>query len=475
MHTSTQLMESTARLNPLQAPDVTDTNIEHQPWFHFRTLRKAADLLVIKNGDFLVRESISQLGSYTLVVHWGDETVNFLISSSTRPDGNVKFRLTSDAFSTVPELIHHHLKTGYPVSEASPAVLLHPVDRQTTSHPAVAHSSLDSAVPPTRGSKGRNLTSRLSPACFSSRQLDNQVSDTHSAHYLQIMAVVKSILFSSKAAYIPQKLQQYTPAALAAHLTRHDLTLTQLKADRSSDRLGASGPQRLLMPYNDALRREVWFRHAQIKYLSILAVFGAVSIETRTSVISQLIALARELSGASLRNAFSFMSVMEALMSPQVAALTSTWKALREKFSSIMTVFDLQLKPLSLSYYAGTRDECSPPLIPYIQPVVYNLLIGVQDIQPEDLSQKDYLTSGLEAFLNHFESIREYTFPRDEISQLQRTVEQEKEDSSLTRFLQQNHTKTLLSKIDRKFVNDFELYDCAEILTSIISSLMTDY
>ena len=423
-----------------------------------------------------MRESISQPGSYTLVVRWGGDAVNFLISSSIGTDSHVKFRLTSEAFSTVAELLQHHLRTGYPVSETSPAVLLYPVVRQTTSQTGGALCSLHTALRPSRGSKGRNLTSRLSPSCFSCTwQIDGEVSDTHSAHYPQIMAVVKSILFSSRAAYISQKLQQHTPAALAAHITSYDLTLTYMTLDSSPDRLGASGLQRLLMPYNDSLQRDVWFRHSQIKYLSILAVFGAVSVETRAGVISQLIALARELSGVSLRNAFSFMSVMEALMSLQVAALTSTWNALRDKFSSIMTVFDLQLKPLALTYFSGTKDECSLPLIPYIQPVVYNLLIGAQDVQTEYSSQRDYLTFGLDAFLNHFESARGYVLPQDAISQLQRTVAQEKEDPTLSHFLQQNHTKTLLSKIDRKFVNDFELYDCAEILTSILSSLMTDY
>ena len=467
-------MERTAGINLSEARDqvrVADTNIERQPWFHFRIQRKVADLLVSKDGDFLVRESISQIGSYTLVVHWSGETVNFLISCSTGRDGSLKYRFTSDAFSTVSELIQHHVRTGYPVSETSPAVLLCPVDRHAAPQ---THGPSDSPVPPSRESKGRNLTSRLSPSCFSCRrQIDSEVSDTHSAHYLQLMAVVKSILFSSRAAYIPQTLQQHTPSALAAHLTRSDLALTQLTADGASDRLGASGLQRLLMPYNDSLRREVWFRHSHIKYLSILSVFGAVSIEMRTSVISLLIALARELSSVSLRNAFSFMSVMEALMSPQVAALTSTWKVLRDKFSSIMTVFDLQLKPLALSYYAGTAD--TSPLIPYLQPVVYNLMIVVQDVQPEEASQRDSLASGLDAFLNHFEAARAYAPPRDAISELLRTVTQEKDDPALTHFLQQNHIKTLLSKIDRKFVSDFELYDCAEILTSILSSLMTDY
>ncbi|KAI6655490.1 SH2 domain-containing protein 3C isoform X1 [Oopsacas minuta] len=478
----------------------SNTNIEHQPWFHYKIQRKIADLLVNKNGDFLVRESISQLGSYTLVVHWADETINFLISCTIGGDGRPQYRFTSDSFSTIAEVIWYHVNTGCPVSEASPAVLLYPVDRDSTSRSdntsvlsstssgdtSIASSSLDSTFSPvatskpdiamSRCHKGKNITSSLSPSYFSpSHSLDSYVSDTQSTYYLQIMAVVKSILFSSKAVYIPQNLQQYTPLTLAIHLTRTDLLVTQLSADMStpSDRLRATGLQRLLMPYNESIQREAWFRHSQTKYLVILAVFGAANLESRTTLISQLISVARELSTVSLGNAFSFMSVMEALMSPQVANLSSTWCTLREKYSVIMTVFDLQLKPLALSYHSGSYQY--PPVIPYIQPVLYNLLMTVQDVQTEDSSQREDLESGLDAFLNHFEAAKNYSTPNEALSKLQHTVNTAKEDSTLIHFLQQNHIKTLLNKIDKRFQSDWELYDCAEKLTTILSSLMTDY
>ena len=276
--------------------------------------------------------------------------------------------------------------------------------------------------------------------------------------------------------YISHTLQQYTPYALAIHLTRTDLQLTQLSADKGTDKLGATGLQRLLLPYNESLQRDAWLRHLQIKYLVILAVFGAVTLETRTGLISQLIALARELSAVSLGNAFSFMSVMEALLSPQVSKLSSTWCALRDKFSGAISVFELQLKPLALSYFSGVcRGTHPPPVIPYIQPVLYNLLLRVQDVQPEDSCQREELESGLDAFLSHFEAAVSYSAPREGLTKLLQTVNSEKEDSTLKHFLQQNHVKTLLHKVDRRFQDDWEMYDCAETLSTMLSSLMTDY
>lgn len=463
----------------------SDTEIEHQPWFHYKIQRKLADILVSRDGDFLVRESISQVGAYTLVVHWAEETINFLISSTEGADGRPEYRFTSKSFPTVAEVIWHHVETGYPVSDSSPAILLHPIDRDTTSQAdntyvlsstnTPANINRPESLHTSRCYKGRNITSGLSVSSLSpSHSLD--VTDTKSAHYLQIMAVVKSILFSSKAVYIPHTLQQYTPSAIAIHLTRTDLQLTQLSADQGTDRLGATGLQRLLLPYNNSLQREAWFRHLQVKHLVILAVFGAVTLETRTALLSQLIALARELSAVSLGNAFSFMSVMEALLSPQVAKLSSTWCAMRDKFSGVMSVFDLQLKPLALSYFSGVcRVTERAPVIPYIQPVLYNLLLSAQDVQSEDSCQREDLESGLDAFLAHFEAAVSYSAPREGLTRLHEVVNSEKEDSTLKHFLQQNHVKTLLNKIDRRFQDDWEVYDCAETLSTILSTLMTDY
>ena len=479
-HTNTQAVKEIHR---------SDTEITHQPWFHYKIRRNLADLLVSKNGEFLVRESISQVGSYTLVVHWAGETINFLINSTEGADGRPEYKFTSKSFSTVAEVIWHHVETGYPVSDSSPAVLLYPIDREITSQIdntyVLSSTSVENKSSPnmnrresvhtSRCYKGKNITSGLSVSSLSPSHLLD-VSDTKSAHYLQIMAVVKSILFSSKAVYISHTLQQYTPSALAIHLTRTDLQLTQLSADKSTDRLGATGLQRLLLPYNECLQREAWFRHLQIKYLVILAVFGAVTLETRITLISQLIALARELSAVSLGNAFSFMSVMEALLSPHVSKLSSTWCALKDKFAGTMSVFELQLKPLAFSYFSGVcRGTDPPPVVPYIQPVLYNLLLSVQDVQSEDSCQRKELESGLDAFLSHFEAAVSYSAPREGLTKLQEAVNSEKEDSTLKHFLQQNHVKTLLNKIDRRFQDDWEMYDCAETLCTILSSLMTDY
>ena len=167
---------------------------------------------------------------------------------------------------------------------------------------------------------------------------------------------------------------------------------------------------------------------------------------------------------------------MEALLSPQVAKLSSTWCAMRDKFSGVMSVFDLQLKPLALSYFSGVcRVTERAPVIPYIQPVLYNLLLSAQDVQSEDSCQREDLESGLDAFLAHFEAAVSYSAPREGLTRLHEVVNSEKEDSTLKHFLQQNHVKTLLNKIDRRFQDDWEVYDCAETLSTILSTLMTDY
>ena len=449
-----------------------------------------------------MRESISQPGSYTLVVSWAGETINFLFSAISQPDGTSTYRLTSDSFQTVAELIRHHVKTGCPVSESSPAVLRYPIDRSITTAEGESGNMPETSplIPDphlttnsTRGgdapyvhhnSKGRNITSRLSPAYFANLTvpslLDTHETSTNSAQYLQLMDLVKSILFSSKVAYLPLRLLEHSPAVLAMQITRGDLVSTQLglgedDSGSASDRLGVSGLQRLLMPYNHSLQREVWFQHCQLKYLVLLSLFAASNLDARSSLLAHLISLAKELSGPTFRNVFGFMSIMEALMSPHLSKLTNTWGSLREKSSGILTVFELQLKPLALSYFSGLEESLPPPLIPYLQPVLYNILLRVQEVLPEDASRQNSLMSGLDAFLNHFEAARRYSLPTERLSGMQKLLKREAEDPALKHFLQQNHVKTLLSKIERRFLDDFELYGCAETLISILAGLMSDY
>ena len=148
----------------------TSVSLEHQPWYHGLITRKQAESAVKKDGDVLVRESISKKGSYVLTARWKGQALHFVInrlesilgggttasppasltkSKSKRSSKSnvsadilnlpelappvVLYRFERDSFPTIVELVNHYLHTKQPISESSGAIAKYPVPRVASS------------------------------------------------------------------------------------------------------------------------------------------------------------------------------------------------------------------------------------------------------------------------------------------------------------------------------------------------------
>eukprot|EP00047_Mylnosiga_fluctuans_P002114 m.223237 g.223237 ORF g.223237 m.223237 type:complete len:461 (-) comp10897_c0_seq1:59-1441(-) len=93
--------------------------LRQEKWFHGPLRREAADMMLRKNGDFLVRENISSPGQYVLSTLQGGNPVHLLLVD---PAGRVQTKDMS--FNSVSHLINYHLRARIPVVSHGSRILL---------------------------------------------------------------------------------------------------------------------------------------------------------------------------------------------------------------------------------------------------------------------------------------------------------------------------------------------------------------
>lgn len=100
--------------------------LEGQPWYHGKMSRRDAEQLLKEDGDFLVRKSTTNPGSYVLTGMHNGLTKHLLLVD---PEGTV--RTKDHVFDSISHLIGHHRDNNLPiVSAGSELCLLQPVERK---------------------------------------------------------------------------------------------------------------------------------------------------------------------------------------------------------------------------------------------------------------------------------------------------------------------------------------------------------
>ncbi|XP_024914231.1 breast cancer anti-estrogen resistance protein 3 [Cynoglossus semilaevis] len=102
-------------------------------WYHGPLPREAAETLFERDGDFLVRDSSSSSGDYVLSCYWMNGPMHFkIIRVVLRPKKGYTrelFQFEEDRFDNVPALIRYYVGGRRPISQASGAVIFHPITR----------------------------------------------------------------------------------------------------------------------------------------------------------------------------------------------------------------------------------------------------------------------------------------------------------------------------------------------------------
>uniref|UniRef100_A0A671U1E1 SH2 domain containing 3A n=1 Tax=Sparus aurata TaxID=8175 RepID=A0A671U1E1_SPAAU len=102
-------------------------------WYHGQLSREAAESLFERDGDFLVRDSSSTPGDYVMSCFWRNGPMHFkIIRVLLRPKKGYSrelFQFEEDRFDNVPALIRFYVGGRRPISQASGAVIFHPITR----------------------------------------------------------------------------------------------------------------------------------------------------------------------------------------------------------------------------------------------------------------------------------------------------------------------------------------------------------
>uniref|UniRef100_H3CS61 SH2 domain containing 3A n=1 Tax=Tetraodon nigroviridis TaxID=99883 RepID=H3CS61_TETNG len=112
---------------------LSSEDLSSHAWYHGPLRREAAEALLERNGDFLVRDSSSTPRDYVLTCFWMNMPMHFkIIRVVLRPKKGYSrelFQFEEDRFDNIPALIRLYVGGRRPISQASGAVISHPITR----------------------------------------------------------------------------------------------------------------------------------------------------------------------------------------------------------------------------------------------------------------------------------------------------------------------------------------------------------
>lgn len=86
-----------------------------------------------RNGDFLIRDSLTSLGDYVLTCRWRNQALHFKINKVVVKAGesytHIQYLFEQESFDHVPALVRYHVGSRKAVSEQSGAIIYCPVNR----------------------------------------------------------------------------------------------------------------------------------------------------------------------------------------------------------------------------------------------------------------------------------------------------------------------------------------------------------
>lgn len=109
-------------------------DLKSKAWYHGSISRQRAERLVSKNGDFLVRDCISQPGDFVVTCCWKGGPLHFVINSSVIDQGpnklpKVTYHFETTHFNSVQDLIQFYMDECKQITEITGAVITTPIGR----------------------------------------------------------------------------------------------------------------------------------------------------------------------------------------------------------------------------------------------------------------------------------------------------------------------------------------------------------
>uniref|UniRef100_A0A3B3RWP1 BCAR3 adaptor protein, NSP family member n=1 Tax=Paramormyrops kingsleyae TaxID=1676925 RepID=A0A3B3RWP1_9TELE len=102
-------------------------------WYHGAIPRQVAETLLQRDGDFLIRDSVSSPGNYVLTCQWKNSPQHFKINkkmvAASEAYSRVQYLFESEGFDSVPALVRYYVGNRKPVSAVVGAIIFQPINR----------------------------------------------------------------------------------------------------------------------------------------------------------------------------------------------------------------------------------------------------------------------------------------------------------------------------------------------------------
>ncbi|XP_030909289.2 breast cancer anti-estrogen resistance protein 3 isoform X1 [Melopsittacus undulatus] len=112
---------------------LSSEDLRSHAWYHGRIPWQVAEGLVQRDGDFLIRDSLSSPGNYVLTCQWKNTSQHFKINRTVlrlnEAYCRVQYQLELESFDSIPGLVRYYVGNRTPVSKQSGAIIFQPINR----------------------------------------------------------------------------------------------------------------------------------------------------------------------------------------------------------------------------------------------------------------------------------------------------------------------------------------------------------
>ncbi|KAG8132677.1 hypothetical protein E2320_010512 [Naja naja] len=112
---------------------MSSDDLRSHAWYHGRIPRQVSESLVQRDGDFLIRDSLSSPGNFVLTCQWKNISQHFKINKTilrlSEAHCRAQFHFEDEGFDTIPGLVRCYVGNRKPISKQSGAIIFQPINR----------------------------------------------------------------------------------------------------------------------------------------------------------------------------------------------------------------------------------------------------------------------------------------------------------------------------------------------------------
>ncbi|NXT92018.1 BCAR3 protein, partial [Anhinga rufa] len=112
---------------------LSSEDLRSHAWYHGRIPRQVAEGLVQRDGDFLIRDSLSSPGNFVLTCQWKNISQHFKINRTVlrlnEAYCRVQYQFELESFDSIPGLVRYYVGNRTPISKQSGAIIFQPINR----------------------------------------------------------------------------------------------------------------------------------------------------------------------------------------------------------------------------------------------------------------------------------------------------------------------------------------------------------